>query len=384
MLIKRIRIALLLLALAGMLAIRWQAISQILSVNLWSVQYVQHAYRPTVKQSVLAAPPAGHARAALWLASDALRSGNPALADIFIASLASREDQLALDVASLLQVGSQIQQAGRQEEALMAYEAAWTLDPELGTLPLANFLLDSKKDYITAENMLGQSLATFPNSMDWPAWSRRLGDAFRAQKRWDEAAAAYKSAIVQASDNWAAYIGLGWTRYERGDGLQVAMNEFQKAIKEPESQGSGQRAIAEMLTRENRFEEADAWFVQALALNPEPWWYVERGNAAIDAKNLRLALRVYQEALARFPDYAWAYYEEAYAFQLNGQPAQAITDIEQALALMVPPNTYFYSRAGSIYEWAGDASRALQAYRQALLVDPQNVAAINGVKRLDK
>jgi len=99
---------------------------------------------------------------------------------------------------------------------------------------------------------------------------------------------------------------------------------------------------------------------------------------------LNLALAVYQEVLARFPDYAYSYYEMAYAYQLNKQPVQAITAIEQALALMTPPNAGYYVRAGSIYEWVGDKNRALNAYRQALLIDPRNAAALEGVERLNK
>lgn len=356
-------------------------------VNAWSLQYTRQALNPVVKQSILTSPPAGHARAAFWLASTAFQAGNSALAETLIAAQVARGDPLAVHLMedALLRDASQAQRAGRLEEALTAYEAAWRLDTESGTLPLVNFLLNIKKDYGTAENVLRQSLATFPNSWYWPYWSNRLGDTLQAQKRWDEATAAYDSTIVQAPDDWAAHIGLGWTRYERGDGLQAAISEFQKAINTPKSQGNGQLAIAQVLAREKQFKEADAWFAQALALNPEvQWWYVARGNVAQQAGSLRLALAAYQEALARFPDYAPAYYEIAYAYQLNKQSAQAIAAIEQALVLMAPPNADYYARAGNIYEGAGDASRALQAYRQALLIDPNNVAARKGMERLGK
>ena len=399
----------LLLAVAMIALMGFSPARQAWLINAWSLQYAHHTLNPTAEQSVFAAPPAGHARAKFWQASAALQSGNPALAEALIASQAAQGDPLSMrlmsdalaaqgdfagalviwqqagDVAFLLRVVSQAQLAGHLEEALMGYEAAWRLDKESGTLPLANFLLYSKKDYGTAENVLRQSLALLPNSRYWSVWSNRLGDALRYQKHWDEAAAAYESIIVQAPDDWAAHIGLGWTRYERGDGLQAAMSEFQEAIQAPKSQGNGQLAIAEALTREKRLEEADAWFTQALALNPESWsWYVARGNAARYAGNLRLALAVYQEALARFPDYAPAYYEMAYAYQLNEQPAQAMAAIEQALVLMAPPNAYYYARAGSIYEWAGDKNQALYAYRQVLLIDPQNAVARKGVERLDQ
>jgi tetratricopeptide (TPR) repeat protein len=378
-------------------------------INAWSLQYAHRAFDPLAAQSALADPPAGHAREKVWQARDALQSGDPVLAETLITAQAAQGDPLSMrlmsdalaaqgnfagalaiwqqagDAASLLRVASQAQEAGRLDEALIAYKAAWTLDPESGTLPLANFLLDYRQDYGRAENVLRQSLAALPNSKYWPLWSNRLGDALRGQKRWDEAATAYESTLVHSPDDWVAHIGLGWARYERGDGLEAAMSEFQKAINAPKSQGNGQLAIAQVLTREKRFEEADAWFAQALALNPDArWWYVARGNTARQSGNLALALAIYQEALARFPDYALAYYEIAYAYRLNEQPAQAIDAIEQALVLMAPPNANYYTRAGSIYEWTGDKSRALHAYRQALLIDPQNTAALDGVQRLVK
>jgi len=379
-------------------------------INAWSLQYAHRAFEPLAVQSAaLPDPPAGHARAKFWLASAALQSGDPVLAETLVASQAAQGDPLAMrllsdalaaqgdfagalaiwqkagDAASVLRVASQAGQAGHLEDALMAYQAAWELDKESGTLPLANFQINSQQDYGAAENVLRQSLAALPNSRYWPQWSNRLGDVLRAQKRWDEAIAVYESTLVHSPDDWAAHIGLGWAKYERGDGLPAAMSEFQKAINAPKSQGNGQLAIAQVLTREKRFEEADAWFAQALTLNPDArWWYVVRGNAARQAGNLTLALAVYQEALARFPDFAPAYYEIAYAYQLNDQPAQAMTAIEQALAFMNLPNIGYYIRAGNIYEAAGKKEQALQFYRQALLIDPQNAAALKGLERLDK
>lgn len=400
------------LSLLAVVAVALMGLSparQAWQINAWSLQYNRHALDPLAAQSTLTDPPAGHARAKFWQAKAALQSGNPALAETLIASQAAQSDPLAMrlmsdalaaqgdfagalaiwqqagDVASLLRVASQAGQAGRLEDALMAYQAAWRLDKESGTLPLVNFLLGSKPDYGMAENVLRQSLAALPNSRSWLAWSRRLGDALRAQKRWDEAITAYESVIIQAPDDWAAHIGLGWARYERGDSLQAAMSEFQGAINAPNSQGNGQLAIAQALTREKRFEEADAWFAQALALHPDnPGWYVARGNAARQAGNLALALAVYQEALTRFPDFGYAYYEIAQAYRLNEQSAQAIVAIERALALIAPPNAGYYARAGNIYEWAGDKNQALYAYRQALQIDPQNAEARKGVERLDK
>lgn len=386
----------------------WPALHQAWLINVWSVQYSLHALDPLLNPRVPAEPPAGHARAAFWLASSALHAGDPALAESLVGPRVAQGDPLSEhlladillaqgdyenafviwkregDFNSLIQSASQAQQAGLFEVALLAYQTAWTLDPESGTLSLANFLAYSQQDYSTAEILLRSSLETFPKSSNWAYWSNSLGNIFRTQKKWEDAIAAYQSTIIKFPANWEAYIGTGWTKYDRGDGLEAAITEFQRAINIPASMGYGQLAMAQVLTREKRFEEADVWFVEALSRNPEAQgWYVARANVARQAGNLALALSLYQETLTRFPDYAYAYYEIAYAFQLNDQPDQAISAIGQAVELMSPPNIYYYLREASIFEWVGDKNGAVSAYHQALLIDPQNTTALNGVERLE-
>jgi tetratricopeptide (TPR) repeat protein/O-antigen ligase len=400
----------LLMVVAAGALIGVKSVRQVWQINAWSVQFTRHALNPAMELPLPGEPPAGHLRAVFWLASDALRSGDPALADRLISSQAAQGDPLALqlmakvrlaqgdfpgalvfwqqtgDVLSLLRNASQALQAGRLEEAFMAYEAAWKLDPEAGTLPLVDFLVTNKQDYAGAENVLRISLVSVPpNSWTWSLWSTRLGNILQAQKRWDEAVSVYESIIYRTQNDWEVHLGLGWAKYERGDGLQAAMDEFQKVINSPESRGNGQLAVAMVLSRERRFEEADRWYVQALGLNQdEGWFFVLRGDTALQAGNTALALSVFQEALKRFPDFAPAYYEIASAYCTTGQPDQAIAAIQQALARMTPPNADYYARAGIIYEWHGDESRAIQAYRQALLIDPKNAAALEGLERLNK
>ncbi len=377
-------------------------------INAWSLEYVRYAFSSTANQFMLASPPEGHARAALWLASAALRSDNPTLAETFIASQSAQGNRFALslmadallaqgdfvgalaiwqqtkDIDALLEVAPQMAQAGRLEEALMAYETAWTLNAESGALPLVNFLLNYEQDYSRAEDILRQSLASAPNSKRQLDWSRRLGDVLQAQKRWEEAATVYENIIAQTPNDWASYIGLGWTRYERGDGPQQAIEEFQKAIAIDQTRGDGYFAVAQLLRREQRFVEADDWYRLALERNPKREWYIARANAARSAGNLELALATYQEAAEKFPTYAAVYYEMALTYRLNEQPEEAEASIEKALSLMIRPDEAYYVRAGQIYEWSGDAAQALKAYRNALTIDPDNSAAQQGIRRLDE
>ena len=126
----------LLLAVAAVALMGMSPARQAWQINAWSVQYTHHALIPAAKQSMLADPPAGHARAKFWQASVALQSGNPALAETLIASQAAQGDPFAMrlmgdallaqgdfagalaiwqkagDVASLLRAASQVYGVG--------------------------------------------------------------------------------------------------------------------------------------------------------------------------------------------------------------------------------------------------------------------------------
>jgi hypothetical protein len=132
-----------LLAVAGVALMGMLPARQAWQINAWSRRYTRQALNPAAKQPTLTDPPAGHARAKFWLASAALQSGDPALAEMLIASQAVQGEQLSMrlmgdallaqgdfagalaiwqqveDVNALLRAASQARQAGRLEEGLM-------------------------------------------------------------------------------------------------------------------------------------------------------------------------------------------------------------------------------------------------------------------------
>ena len=380
---------------------------QLWQINSWSIQYARHLLNPQPDQSQIPDPPTRHARADLWLAAYALHSGEPAVAEQLITAKASQGDPLARDLmlAALLAqdkyteavelarsmadpvllrtVANQAQTAGNFTAALQAYQASWNLDAQAGTLPLVNFLVNYQHDDATAETVLRSALLAYPDSGSWSSWSNRLGDVLRSAKRWDEAEAAYQASLAKDPQDWSAHYGLGWVYYERGDGLLAALDEFQIVFASPESRGQGQYATGQVLVREQRYAEAYPWYAQAIELNPQNrWFYLAYGNAARQGGDLDLALGLYQQAVLLFPDFANAYYELAYAWQLSAQPGQAMAAIQKALTLVAPPNLNFFLRAGAIFEGASQPVPALENYRQALQLDPTNTSALAGLQRL--
>ena len=182
---------------------------------------------------------------------------------------------------------------------------------------------------------------------------------------------------------WALRIGLGWIYYEEGDHSKQAQEEFQNAIDIDKARGEGYFAMALMLTREDRFDEADAWYNLALERNQAySGWYIARANNLSYSGKLNLALSYYHEAAAKFPEDATVYYEMAWAYRLNNQPEEAITTIKKAVSIMKPPNALYYLRTAQIYEWDGKNDLALDAYKKALAIDPNNNDAQKGINQL--
>jgi tetratricopeptide (TPR) repeat protein len=138
-----------------------------------------------------------------------------------------------------------------------------------------------------------------------------------------------------------------------------------------------------MLVREQRLLEADGWFALALAENSNnPRWYVVRAVTARVAGNPEGALQICLEAIERFPAYAPAYYQAAILYRTLENRAHATNAIAQALHYMNPPNAEYFVTAGKIYEWTGDAVKAVRAFEQAIALSPGHPEALAGLDRL--
>jgi len=245
----------------------------------------------------------------------------------------------------LIIFGNSAVRANDHSNALAAFKTAWAIAPKNGALPLIEYL--------------------------------------REQKRFDEAVEVCQIALVKNKNDWRLYLGLGWVYYERGDGMESAIAEFQKAFAIDETRGDGYFAVAQVLTLEQRYFEADHWYRLAIERNTEyRRRYIARGNNMRSAGNFDFALSIYREAARRFPDFSVVYHQMSWAYRLNEQPKEALDSIEKALALMDPPNERYYTRAGQIYEWQGETDRALDAYLSALAINPDYKSAQRGASRL--
>jgi len=108
-------------------------------------------------------------------------------------------------------------------------------------------------------------------------------------------------------------------------------------------------------------------------------WSVE----AITAKKYAEALDILDRVVTLEPDYAEGWNKRATVYFLTDQYGRSISDIEHVLVLE-PRHFGALVGLGSIFRELGDDSRAIDAFRQALAIDPHLVNARKALDRLEK
>lgn len=103
--------------------------------------------------------------------------------------------------------------------------------------------------------------------------------------------------------------------------------------------------------------------------------------AAMERKEYPLALDYLDRITTMKPDYAEGWNRRATVYYLTDEYARSLADIERVLALE-PRHFIALAGLGTILRSLGDDSRALEAYRQALELDPHLDNVAKAVKQL--
>jgi tetratricopeptide (TPR) repeat protein len=94
-----------------------------------------------------------------------------------------------------------------------------------------------------------------------------------------------------------------------------------------------------------------------------------RASDAIQAKEHALAVELLDRVIALQPEWAEPWNRRATAFFLLDDTASSMADLRQVLA-REPRHFGAWAGLGHIYMAAGDKTRALEAYRKALAINP--------------
>jgi tetratricopeptide (TPR) repeat protein len=243
-------------------------------------------------------------------------------------------------------LGTSLLELGQEEDALEAYRAAVALDANLALARsnLGQMLVDRGQ----AEEALPHCLEAVRLQSRLPAAHNNLGNVYRALERWDEARAAYHTALQLASPG------------ELGPELTARVHAN----------------LGFTLQLEHKRAEALPHFQRAAELAPDD---VQTLRVLADAhsanENTAAALPYRQRVVALRPGQAQAHNDLGWALQEVGRLTEAADCYRRAVELQ-PDLLDGLLNQGNLHEEQGELAQAEQCYRQALAVHPRAPAAL--------
>ncbi len=115
--------------------------------------------------------------------------------------------------------------------------------------------------------------------------------------------------------------------------------------------------------------EARIWAIWLHTPSDTAALLMARAKAAMDAQQLDVALKLLDAVIKLRPDYAEAWNRRATLYYLKNDYGRSLADIQQVL-IREPRHFAALAGLGMIMQDLGDDKRALDAFRQALAINP--------------
>jgi Flp pilus assembly protein TadD len=191
-----------------------------------------------------------------------------------------------------------------------------------------------------------------------------LGDRYRLQKRWADAAAAYRNGLALDQSEASQHFWLGYVSYRMSD-LATAVAAFREAIDRNPTDATWHYRLGRALQEAERWDEAASAYQAAIDRNPtHATWHYRLGRALQEAERWDEAASAYQAAIDRNPTHATWHFRLGYVSQRDRNWLAAIKGYQGAV-LREPARADWHYRLGYAYERMRSWPEATQAFRMA-------------------
>ena len=247
----------------------------------------------------------------------------------------------------LLEGARALHQAGRWQEAAVAYRRVLDTDPQnVEALHLFGALLNQAGQFAAAVEVMQRAVHCRPAD---PALRTNLGNALKDAGRLVDAQACFRAVLRDSPDFVAAQVSLGALLY-------------------------GMRELA----------ESEQWLRRATAAAPEnAHAHNHLGMVLGDIEKFDEAIACFRRAVALRPDFGHAHYNLGVALAQRAQFEAAVESYRQALSL-VSNSPSLHSDLGDALFSLGRTQEAEEAYRQALALEPSFALAHVGMGNLHR
>ncbi len=202
----------------------------------------------------------------------------------------------------------------------------------------------------------------------------RLGRAYAAQNRLDEAIRQYQETIRLTPDYPAVYNDLGNILLKKGQ-LDEAIRQYQKAVRLKPDCDFYHNNLGGALYRKGRNDEAMSQYQEAIRLKPDNADAHYKLGMALDAKGqIEEAISQYEEVIRLEPDNAGAHNNLGIALGRKGQIDQAISQFQEALRLKPDSAEIHYNLGNGLFR-KGQTDEAVRQLQETLRLKPDFAAA---------
>jgi tetratricopeptide (TPR) repeat protein len=229
--------------------------------------------------------------------------------------------------------------------------------------------------YKNSETLWRDTLRKNPNS--WMAHAC-LGNALRAQERYDEAISCYFQALQLKPDNADSYYNLGTVSDSQGK-LDEAIDYYRQALQAQPDYTPAYYNLGDALASKGHLDESIEQYRLALKFKPD---YVEAHNSLgwvlSEQGKIDEAINHFRQALRLRPDFASAHRNLGNAFSMQGRLDEAVQHYRRSLQTE-PHNAAAHYNLGIVLCLQGKLDEAIGHYQQAMKFDPDLVGAYNNL-----
>lgn len=266
-----------------------------------------------------------------------------------------------------------------RREAIAHLERAFKLQPKDPRIAYHHALLQFQAGRVGDVIKVLQTTA-FDGGLVAPAHTL-LGVALSREKRWDDAIAAFDSALATAPDDTEAVSNRGATLFAMGrtkEGVEYLLEQHHRL---PRS-FSIIRTLGHALFKLGRAKEAAQFLEGVAARSPNPRrFYGELSTHFYNQDELEIGLYCARKAVEVEPEDAAAHGNLGVMYRRLGRYKDAFGHFKKSVDLD-PSHANGWNNLGNIYSDIGNGPAAAQAYKKAIDIDPDFTLALSNVCRV--